>query len=80
MMRFILWAVMFTLSIGNVWDNIYSQSMADTPIILSESINFDFHIKEYNLMVNIDFNANLQILTGSIYYDLLLIKMEVLTL
>jgi hypothetical protein len=24
----------------NIWDNLYSQTLADTPIILSESLNF----------------------------------------
>lgn len=29
----------------NLWDNVYSQTLADTPMIVSESLNFDFKIK-----------------------------------
>lgn len=40
----------------NLWDNIYSQALADTPIILSESLNFQFKVQD-NLNVRLDFNA-----------------------
>jgi hypothetical protein len=33
-------ALLLSLSHCNMWDNIYSQTLADTPIILSESLNF----------------------------------------
>jgi hypothetical protein len=42
----------------NLWDNIYSQTSADTPIILSESLNFEFAVRE-NLSARMDFNAEL---------------------
>jgi hypothetical protein len=63
----------------NLWDNVYSQTLADTPMIVSESLNFDFKIKQYSIVVNVDFNSDLQLLTVKAYYDLIMIKIEMMT-
>ena len=62
----------------NVWDNVYSQTNARTPIVLEESINLDFTVPQYNLKGNIDFNQELSFLTLSLYFDLGIMKIEVL--
>ena len=64
------------LSQCNVWDNIYSQAQASTPILLSDSMTMDFSVKEYNSNGNIDFNSNLQTITLTLYFDLLLVRVE----
>jgi hypothetical protein len=47
---------MVSVSHCNIWDNIYSQTQADTPIILSESLDFEFKLRD-NLEARLDFNA-----------------------
>jgi hypothetical protein len=66
------------ISQANIWDNVYSQAKATTPILLDESLSIDFSIREYSSNVNIDFNSHLQLLTATVYFDLLLIRLEVL--
>lgn len=40
----------------NIWDNVFSQTLADSPIIISESLNVDFEVAD-KFTVKIDFNA-----------------------
>ena len=60
-----LLAVM-TLTQCNIWDNVFSQTLADSPIIISESLNVDFDVAD-KFVVKVDFNAELQVLTGFVY-------------
>ena len=52
-MRFSLFLLFFlTISCsGNVWDNLFSETEASSPIILSESlsVHFPFTFKDYDL-------------------------------
>ena len=43
----------------NIWDNIYSQTYASSPIILEQSLNLDFQIPQYSLTGNFDYNQEL---------------------
>ena len=65
---------------SNIWDNIYSQSYADSPIILEESLSLDFKIKQYQLDAALDYNADLQLLTLVTYFDMYLVRLGVLKL
>ena len=39
-------------------------------------MTMDFSVKEYNSNGNIDFNSNLQTITLTLYFDLLLVRVE----
>jgi len=58
----------------NIWDNILSEAESTSPIIPTNSFNFDFNIAQYNSKGNIDFNEKLQILTIIVYKDAILLN------
>lgn len=66
--------LILTLSYCNIWDNIMSEMEATTPIVPSNSFNFNFDVPQYNSKGNIDFNAKLQIFTIIIYKDALIMN------
>lgn len=70
--------LLFGLVGCNVWDNIYSQTYANSPILIQQSISLNFKIKEYSLDGNFDFNSDLQLMTVTTYFDMLMIKMQIL--
>jgi hypothetical protein len=51
-----------------------SEMDATSPIVPSNSFNFNFDIPQYGSKGNIDFNSDLQIFTIIIYKDALLLK------
>jgi hypothetical protein len=61
----------------NIWDNMYSQTYAKSPIILENSINLEFRIPQYSLIGNFDFNSQQSLLTVTASFDALITQMEV---
>ena len=61
----------------NIWDNIYSQTYASSPIILEDSLSLDFKIPQYSLTGTIDYNSELALTTVTIFFDALLTQLEV---
>lgn len=75
LLRALLLLYLTTLSLTNIWDNIYSQSYSDSPIILEDSLSLDFKIQQYQLDASFDYNADLQLLTLTTYFDMYLVKL-----
>jgi len=61
----------------NIWDNIYSQTYASSPIILEDSLSLDFKIPQYSLTGTFDYNSELALTTVTIFFDALLTQLEV---
>jgi hypothetical protein len=61
----------------NIWDNIYSQTYASSPIILEQSLNLDFQIPQYSLTGNFDYNQELALTTVTIYFNAIVTEIEV---
>jgi hypothetical protein len=54
--KIIVLLIIFVISKANIWDNILSEMKATSPIIPTNSFNFDFDIPQYGSQGNIDFN------------------------
>lgn len=56
---------LISLAQCNLWDNIFSQSEASSPILFSNSINFKFPInyEDFKFEGSFDFNSDLDVIT-----------------
>ena len=74
MLKIVILLIIFSITNGNIWDNMYSHSEARHPIRVEESINFDFKIPQYSLIANLDFNRELGLVTLTTYFEAILLK------
>lgn len=60
-----LWVMLAVLSNCNIWDNIFSETYASSPIIFSESLyfKFPFEYEKFNGDITLDYNNKLKIIT-----------------
>lgn len=73
---------MIIASYCNIWDNIFSETEASSPIILTESLNvkFPMEYQDIDFDITLDFNKELDIITLIAEKNVLIINLEAIRL